>query len=77
MTRPKYVDVYQKLIEDSVDGKIRYKCKVKYVYTPQRQSMLPLNLEMLLFLRANEEIWNRNFVCDALRKAKTNDVVPL
>ena len=39
--------------------------------------MLPLNLEMLLFLRANEEIWNRNFVCDGLRKAKTNDVVPL
>ena len=28
MTRPKYVDVYWKLIENSGDGKIRYKCNV-------------------------------------------------
>jgi hypothetical protein len=49
----------------------------KYVYTPQRQSMLPLNLEMLLFLRANAEIWDRNVVCKALKKAKTNYAVPI
>ncbi len=28
MTRPKYVDIYWKLIEGSADGKIRYKCNV-------------------------------------------------
>ncbi len=47
----------------------------KYVYTPQRQSMLPMNLEMLLFLRVNEPIWTKKFVCEALSEDKTKNVV--
>ena len=47
----------------------------KYVYTPQRQSILPMNLEMLLFLRVNEPIWTKKLVCEALMEARTTNVV--
>ena len=49
----------------------------KYVYTLQRQNILPMNLEMLLFLRVNEPIWTQKFVCDALLDAETKNVVDL
>ena len=42
----------------------------KYVYTPERQRMLPMNLEMLLFLKVNEQIWTKKFVCEALQEAR-------
>ena len=72
------------VMEDYIDLKIlvptsncveRLFSIAKYVYTPQRQSMLPMNLEMLLFLRVNEPIWTKKFVCEALSEDKTKNVV--
>ncbi|DBA00961.1 TPA: hypothetical protein N0F65_006222 [Lagenidium giganteum] len=30
----------------------------KYVLSPQRSSLLPANFEMLMFLKANQDLWN-------------------
>jgi hypothetical protein len=43
----------------------------KHVFRPSRQSLLPYNLEAIMFLKANRELWDINVVCDTLVEAET------
>ena len=40
----------------------------KLVYSPLRQSMLPITLEMIMFLKANRWLWDVNTVAEVMSK---------
>jgi hypothetical protein len=49
--------------------------QAKNVFRDNRQSLLPYNLEAIMFLKANRWLWDVNVVCDALTEAKNANEV--
>jgi len=62
----KYISL--KFIPATIDTIERSFSLSKYVYTDERQKMLPRNLEMVMFLKINRSRWDINMLTEILSK---------
>jgi len=53
----------------------RFFSVAKYVYSPNRQSLLPMNLEAVLFLKVNKALWDKKIAVEAFSEAKKVTVI--
>ncbi|ETP30779.1 hypothetical protein F442_20288 [Phytophthora nicotianae P10297] len=64
-------EVYLELLQKTPPSSNRVErlfSQAKLVLTPQRLSLLPVNMEMLLFLRTNRSYWDTGTLCDVYRQ---------